>query len=240
MWSFRRKRGRELFRSYELAVIDALRSALPREAAELYDRQIERLELVQRLFEDKDVYTYPNRRGPQMHDPALAFPNRSLELKLATIKLRGATGTGEAVVLAVDGHALIYHFRPSPRRLGARDSIVVSKTTLHADPTQPEDGSTVRRRLNELAIHVRAEVEAIWAERPAWASQVVEPEGAYGIELEDGAYLVLAQLADTTYIVVGVDPPRPGVRRYDPSGELIGEFRTVQEAILGEPTDGSS
>jgi hypothetical protein len=28
MWPFRRKRGRELFRTYELAVIDALREAM--------------------------------------------------------------------------------------------------------------------------------------------------------------------------------------------------------------------
>ena len=94
VWPFRRERGREPFRSHELAVIDALREALPAEAVELYDRQIEAVEIVQPLFDDTDVSTYPNRSGPQYHDPAHDFANKTPDLKLATLSLRGAAGTG--------------------------------------------------------------------------------------------------------------------------------------------------
>jgi hypothetical protein len=232
VWPFRRKRGRVLFRSYELAVIDALGAALPPEAAERYARQIESIELVQRHFEDTDVNTYPRRSGPQYHDPAHAFANRSLELNLATLTLHGSAGMGHVKVIAVDGHVFSYDFKPSPRKLGPRDSIVVTKMTLHVDPTQPDVGSSVARRLDALARSLRAELDRAWSERPGWADALVDRDGIYGIDLEDGSYLVLAQLEDTTYVVAGVDPRRPNLRRYEPSGDLAGEYRTLQEALL--------
>lgn len=235
MWWFRRKRGRDLFRRHELAVIDALRTAMSAEAVELYDHQIESLELVQRHFHDTEVDTYPNRSGPQYHDPAHAFANRSLELKLATVTLQGASGKGQVKVIAVGGHVFSYHFKPSPRKLGPRASIVAVKTTLHADPMQPDDGSSLAGRLEELSPNVRAELEAAWFERPDWASALVQPDGLYGIDLDDGSYLVLAQLEDTTYVVAGVDPRRRKVRRYEPDGELVGEYATVREALLAGP-----
>lgn len=235
MWPFRRKRGRELFRRHELAVIDALRASLPPEAAEQYDRQIESLELVQRHFDDTEVDTYPNRSGPQYHDPAHAFANRSLELKLATLILRGAAGNGQVKVHAVGGHVFSYDFKPSPRKLGPRHSIVVTKTTLHVDPMKPDDGSSVAERLRELAPDVRADLEAAWSERPDWSNALVERDGVYGIDLDDGSYLVLAQLDDTTYVVAGVEPRRRKVRRFEPDGELVGEYATLKDAILAKP-----
>jgi hypothetical protein len=87
-------------------------------------------------------------------------------------------------------------------------------------------------RLQELAPSVRADLEAAWSERPEWANALVERSGVYGIDLEDRSYLVLAQLEDTTYVVAGVDPRRGKVRRYEPTGELMGEYQTLREAIL--------
>ena len=98
------KRGRDLFRPYELVAIDALRAALSSEAAELLDRQIAAKELVQRLYGDAEVNTYPNRRGKQRHDPAIAFPNESSDVRLATVELHGSGGKGKVVFHAVDGH----------------------------------------------------------------------------------------------------------------------------------------
>ena len=135
-------------------------------------------------------------------------------------------------VVAVDGHVFSYGFRPSPRKLGPRDSIFVTKTILHVDPTQPGDGSSVAGRVEELAPNVQAELEAAWSERPAWADALVDRDGMYGIDLDDGSYLVLAQLDDTTYVVGGVDPPRRRIRRFDPDGELVGEFATLREAMV--------
>jgi hypothetical protein len=235
MWFLKSKRGRELFRSYELAVLDAVRVALSPPATELFDQQIAGKELVQRMFRDTEVNTYPNRRGPQHHDPAIAFRNRSPELRLATVRLRGPSGTGKAVVYAVGGHVFSLLFKPSPRDLGSRDEIAAVDTTLHVDPMLADDGTALRQRLADLEPTLREELQRIWADRPSWAASVGAPEDLYTIDLEDGTLLVIAQLEDTTYVVAGVDPPRPGVHRYEAEGDLIGEYATVREAVVAEP-----
>jgi hypothetical protein len=38
--------------------------------------------MVQRMFDDVDVLLYPNRRGPQRHDPTNDFANTATELRL--------------------------------------------------------------------------------------------------------------------------------------------------------------
>lgn len=236
MWPFRRKRGRSLFRSYELAVIDALGAAMPAAAAPLYHSQVARLELVQRLFDDQDVQTYPSRRGPQRHDPALAFPNRSPELRLATVSVQGSGGTGRVTVHAVDGHVFSYAFRPPPRALGLRHSMEVTGVRLHADPMRPDDEAPAAQLLQRLAPGIRVELERAWAERPAWARDLVEPDGVYEIELEDGSFAVVAQLPDTTFVVAGLEAPAGRVRRYEPDGTLAGEYAAVEAAIRAKPT----
>ena len=115
------KRGRDLFRPYELVAIDALRAALSSEAAELLDRQIAAKELVQRLYGDAEVNTYPNRRGKQRHDPAIAFPNQSSDVRLATVELHGSGGKGKVVFHAVNGHLFQLRFSPKPAALGPHD-----------------------------------------------------------------------------------------------------------------------
>jgi hypothetical protein len=230
MWPFRRKRGRGLFRTYELAIVDALRAALPGAAVARYDRQIEAVEDVSGYHDDREVVGGPLIRGDHV-DPEMAFANRSLECKLATLGLRGSIGGGKVTVTAVHGLVAVYTFRPAPRDLGSRASILVTDTTLHVDPMKPDDGGSVRARLDELAPSIRAELEAAWAERPDWASAIVEPDGTYRIDLDDGTYLVLAQLEDTTFIVAATDPPRQVIRRYDPDGDLVGEFASVRAAV---------
>src|SRR5204863_397970 len=56
-------------------------------------------------------------------------------------------------------------------------------------------------------------------------------DGLYTINLPDGDYLMLAELDDGTTLVAPIDPRRPGVRRYEPNGDLIGEFATLAEAL---------
>jgi len=231
MWPFRHRRGRALFRPYELVVIDAVRAALPAEAAALYDRQIEAVEQVGRIFGGEEIYIGPKGVGLDRFDAAIAFTNRSLEYKLATLRVQGPLRSGKVTVTAVMGHAGVYTFSPGPKQLGLRDGITVTKVTVHVDPTKPDDGSEPRRRLEGLAPGVRRELETAWSTQPNWSAALLDASGVYEITLEDGAYLVLAQLDDTTFVVAGVDPARRGVRRYEPGGDLIGEYTSVEEAI---------
>ena len=224
------KQGRDLFRPYELHAIDALRGALSSDAAELLDRQVAGKELVQRLYDDAEVNTYPNRRGKQRHDPAMAFANRNPDLRLATVQLHGPGGKGRVVFHAVSGHLFQLSFSPKPRALGPRDEITAVRTTLHADPMVPDAGGTTRDYLERLDPGVRAELEDAWS-RPDRSIGLAAPDDLYSIDLEDGTYLVLAQLDDTSQLVVRLDPPGPGLRRFDSDGELIGEYDHLSDAM---------
>ena len=138
------KRGRDLFRTHELQAMDALRASMTPDAADLFDRQIAGKQLVQRLYDDAEVNAYPNRRGPQRHDPAIAVPNRSQDLRLAPGDLRGPQGKGKVVFHAVGGHLFQLTFTPNPASLGPRNEIVATRTTFHADPMVPDAGATTR------------------------------------------------------------------------------------------------
>jgi hypothetical protein len=229
MW--RRKRGRDVFRPYELQVLDRLRFALSPAAAELLDRQIAMIESVSRLYEDRESDLYPSRKDPQPRDPAIAFANHDDDLRLATVTLTGPRGTGKAVVSAVWGHIFQLSFTPSPKGLGDQRAIVAERVTLHVDPMIPDDGASALRRLDLLDPVIRAELESIWAQAGSESRLLSGPEELYTIDLDDGIYLVLTQLDDTSYLVAPVDPPGAGVRRYWPDGDSIRTYSTVREAL---------
>jgi hypothetical protein len=230
MW-WRQKSGRALLRPHELAVIDAVLAALSDEAADLIERQLATRVQVSRIMADSDVMLYPERGVPP--DPALALPNRSPDLRLAMVTIRGPKRTGSVYVSAVDGWFFMLEFRPGPRKIGSADEIRVTRTTVLADPMTPE--TPAASRLDELDSAVRAELEQIQVDRPDWAAALAAPDEMYSIDLDDGIFLVLAQLPDTDFVVARIEPPGPGIRRYDTDGDLVGEYATVQEAVESLP-----
>jgi hypothetical protein len=226
-----RRNGRDLLREHELAALDAFLGAVAPEARSLIEQQIDGTQHVQRLHDDTEVNLYPNRGQKQRHDPAIAFPNRSVELKLATVGLRGPIGTGKVVVTAVLGHVFQLAFRPSPNRLGDRSRLVTTTVMLHADPMIPDDGASTEARLAGLEPALRADLESRWADGTAEADGLLGRDEVYTIDLDDGTYLMLAQLEDTTMLVARVDPQGPGVRRFDTDGELVGEHPSLSDAL---------
>ena len=168
----RTRSGRELFRAYELAILDAIGGALNREGARLLALQVAATRRVSRYIEDSCVDLVPVRRGqgPVVHDEANAFANRSLDLKLATVQVRGSRGKGKVVASCVNGQFFELYFAPSPKCLGARAEIQVGRVTLHADPMEPAPGTAGHPQLSQLNVPLRAELDAIWDSRPRWAS----------------------------------------------------------------------
>ena len=205
------KQGRDLFRPYELHAIDALRGALSSDAAELLDRQVAGKELVQRLYDDAEVNTYPNRRGKQRHDPAMAFANRNPDLRLATVQLHGPGGKGRVVFHAVSGHLFQLRFSPKPAALGPRDEHHCRAHDIARRSDGRDAGATTRDYLERLDPAVRADLKDAWS-RPDRSIGLVARDHLHSIDLEDGTYLVLAQLDDTSHLVARLDPPerRPG------------------------------
>ena len=226
-----RKRGRELLRPYERLVIDAVAARLDPAAAGLLERQLETIEQVNRDLDDRDVYLYPKRRGYQRHDPAIAFPDRSDDLRLATARVRGPGGAGKADLFVVRGHVFQISFKPRPRDLGTLKAIDVTSVTVHADPMVEREDAGIEERLADLDPATRSELEAMWADGTAEAAGLARREEVFRIGLEDGDHLVIAQFEDTTYLVAPIDPPGTGVRRYSPDGDLEGTYPDVRSAI---------
>jgi hypothetical protein len=226
-----RTTGPKLLRPYERLVVDAVRERLEPDAAARLVRQLETIELVRRDLDDRDVYLYPNRRGPQRHDPATAFPDRSEDLRLATVRVAGPSGTGKADLHVVLGHLFQIAFRPRPRDLGDRREIRVDSVAIHVDPMIAREDAGIEDRLADLDPVTRAELESMWADGSAEAAGLGARGGVFRIGLDDGDFLLLGQLADTTFVVAPIDPARPGIRRYSADGDLEGEYPDLRTAL---------
>lgn len=227
MWWRRRRFGRDLLRPHEVAVIDAVLGSVSREAAETIERQLAARARVSRILGNSDVMLYP--ASGTWTDPALAFANRSLDLRLATVRIRGPRGTGKVKVTAVNGWLFMLEFRPAPGKIGSSREIGVIGATIHVDPLIADE--SVSTRLADLDWTVRLELERVLAQKPEWAASLSAPGEMYTVSLDEGEFMVLAQLPDTDFVVARLDPAGPGIRRYDTDGELIGEYATVQEAL---------
>ena len=226
-----RRRGRDLLRPHERLVIDAVAARLAPAATALFERQLGTTALVNRDLDDRDVYLYPNRRGPQRHDPLIAFPDRSDDLRLATVRVTGPRGSGKADVFVVRGHLFQVSFKPRPRDLGTPTSIQVESVTVHVDPMVEREDPGIEQRLAELDASIRAELEAMWADGTADAAGLAGRDEVFRIGLEDGDHIVLAQFDDTTYLVAPIDPSGKGVRRYLPDGDLEGTYPDIRSAL---------
>ena len=224
------KRGRELFRPHELVVIDAIAAELAVEARSLLERQVEATRRIVRLFDDREVYLYPSRGRSQRHDPATLFPNLTeRDDKLAAVAIQGSSHSGTADAHVVHGHLLELVFRPRPRDLGDPGSVRVTRVRILADPMRSPDGDPPADLVARLEPAVRREVEAIWAADAS--TPLMTSDELYTVDLDDGEYVALAQLDDSTLLLAAVDPLRPGVRRFDLEGELVATYATLREAL---------
>jgi hypothetical protein len=212
-------------------VLEAIRGALDPAATQLLDEQIAATAFVSRYIDDSYVDIYQQPRREPRRAPVAPFPNRSLDLRLATVSVRGPLGMGKVAASAVDGQLFELHFAPHPKKLGKSHAIEVAGVKLHADPMQESPGTAAHPDLLRLDIALRAELEAVWRDRPAWASPVSNSTDVYVVHIGDAECLVLAQLPDTTYVAGKVDPPGPGVVRFEPDGDVIGEFASLREAV---------
>jgi hypothetical protein len=96
---------------------------------------------------------------------------------------------------------------------------------------EPATGAAGHPQLLQLDVPLRAELDAIWATRPSWASAVADPNEVYAGHVDDAEYLVLAQLPDTTYVAAPLDPPRSGVHRFETDGDPIDHYSTLRDAL---------
>jgi hypothetical protein len=129
---------------------------------------------------------------------------------------------------AVRGQVFQLTFSPSPKRLGDRRAIRVTHVTLHADPMAPDDGRPALERLASLDGGTRTEYDLLTGDK----APLFGPDETYSVHLDDGEYLVLAQLDDTTFVSAPIEPPRAGIRRFSPDGDPVGDYPTIAAALV--------
>jgi hypothetical protein len=216
---FRSRHGRTLFRRHELVVLDAVNDVLAPPARERFDAQLASFALVQRHLDGREVNCYPARRGSQVRDPALAFPNRGDDVRLATVQLRSKSGPSvSARVHLVHGFLFQIVFSKAPGILGNPGAIDVD-VRLEVDPMLEGDGrEAAARHLAELPTAIRAEYAELLAEHESiGGASLLPPEELYDVELPDGTFIVVAVVdgegvigvpvgnADETAFVFGFD-----------------------------------
>jgi hypothetical protein len=88
---------RSPIRDYEKEIICAVELGLDSVARELFKKQIERVNLVQRHSKDKEVYLYPMKAGKPFYDKTIQFPNAKEVCPLAQVSI----GCGDREVVPV-------------------------------------------------------------------------------------------------------------------------------------------
>jgi hypothetical protein len=200
----RGRRGRELLRPHEAAVLHAVAGALPAAGADLLWHQVSLTERIQRLFSATDVSLYPaaeqrGRRGP------FSFPAEATELRLATVSLGAADGTTiRARVDAVHGtvFSIAFSAPPSP-------GMHVTGVTLHADPMdatagRPGEAGSPLGSLPAQALAEYRQLAATGAAGPEDDTRLVAADAVYGIDTELGSLVVVGAVAEDL-VVVRVD-----------------------------------
>jgi hypothetical protein len=213
-------------------VVDQVLEALPPPAPTLLRNQLRSTNRVQRLLGGREVNLYRMRRGRPTQDPALAVPNRSREAVLARVRAPGADGAPpwEAELFLVDGFLFSIVFDRVPPEA---PPAAAASVTIEADPMAPgSDGPQVDPDL------LPADYRDRYAELASRGAGIdlLPPDEAYRIELDDGPFLVLAIVdgrgvlavplaagasPDLFFIRYDRDAPR---RRYGSVGAAIDEL----------------
>ena len=200
----RGRRGRDLLRPHEAAVLEAVAGALPAAGAGLLWQQVGLTERVQRLFAGTDVTLYPPAEQRGRSGPS-SFPARPTELRLATVRLRVAGGTTiRARVDAVHGtvFSITFSAPPSP-------GIQVTGVTLHADPMDAtagrpgEPGSPLGSLPSEALEEYRL-LATTRADGPGGETGLIAEDAVYGIDTALGSLVVVGSVA-ADLVVVRVD-----------------------------------
>lgn len=89
----------------ERLMLDSVRASLDAKTAELWDRQIQAINKIQRLPEDSEINFYRMKNRKPSFDSLIAFTNKTEELQVArlNIKLANVTEKLTAIVWSVNG-----------------------------------------------------------------------------------------------------------------------------------------
>ena len=131
------RKGRDLLKPLEELVVSAIEAALPVEARPILRRQIDSVTRVYRY--EREVLLYPPKRLRE--DGSLAFPNRTLEVKLARIIVADPSGkkSFHADAGLVEGRLFDINFSRLPKDIPNTASLRVKNVKILVDPMTPAE-----------------------------------------------------------------------------------------------------
>ena len=127
---------RPVFTPLERRLIYSLQSKLQPDTAEVFIRQIEHINLVQRHSDGREVCCYTFKNGKRYNDPTLQFPVKALDLKFATIKftMSDIRKQWTAEFHLVEGYFFSIVFNSSPKEIQKRADVQIQSVEIHHDP----------------------------------------------------------------------------------------------------------
>jgi hypothetical protein len=151
-----------VFSPLESALLRELQTYLRSDAADLLDKQLQKINLVQRHADSREVCCYSMERGTISHDPRVQFPATDRELQLATITFSCPSSERQWVgkLFLVQGYFFSIVFDSPPKDIMQCDVPRIERVQLHCDP--------MRAGTQEITHH-RA---ATTLQLPSWVSQI--------------------------------------------------------------------
>src|SRR5262249_661311 len=131
--------NRSVFTALEQRLLDELKSRLAPEAGQRLAQQLERITLVQRHMESREICCDSRRWGRRYRDAGVAFRVDGEELKLGTVRFRRAAErqVWKAEFWVVRGHLFSIDFKPKAQSIQQMDAIEIESVEIHHDPMQP-------------------------------------------------------------------------------------------------------
>jgi hypothetical protein len=138
--------GRPKLSSLENQVLTAVSAELSPKAREVFNKQINLVNLVQRHADGKEVNLYSMRRGKPVYEEQFLFPLRR-EVQLGKVEMLG----GRAEVWLIEGWVFSIHFDKPPKTILGQ-SVKIEKVTIFHNPMIPEsaDSASDTKRREEL------------------------------------------------------------------------------------------
>ena len=126
------------FTPLERALLSELQLRLRPDAAELLARQLQRINLIQRHSNSREVCCYPMKRGVVFHEPMLQFPRKDRELRLATIVFScpSCERIWTAKFFVVHGYFFSIVFDRNPKEIRDCAILNIEQVQIHYDPMQ--------------------------------------------------------------------------------------------------------
>lgn len=129
-------KARPVFTPLERQILSAVQGELQGEAASIFARQVESVNLVQRHGGSREVNCYHMEGRRPRPDPGLRFPDRAREREMAEVRFRAGGKSWRATLILVEGFFFSIVFDRPAEAVQEQEPEITAVKVLH-DPMTP-------------------------------------------------------------------------------------------------------